>query len=347
MLPQILPAYAELLATLAAQGAEWVQIDEPILVTELVGRLAEGVPGPPTPRSARDKHAAAGHLLRPAHRQPARSSPSCRCRACILDAINARGEVEALIARLPKDRVVSLGVINGRNIWKTDLNGVLRLARAAAPSELGDRSWIAPSCSLAARAGRSRPRGQARRRGEVRGWPSRCRSSTSCRCWRRALNGGRDNGEGRAGRQPGRCRSRRTSPRTQQPRGQGSAAQQARRWRWATASSPMRCARPSRRRTLKLPAYPTTTIGSVPADRARSVTRAASSRRGKLDAAGYKKAMQARDRRGRCASRRARARRAGARRSRAQRHGRVFRRAARWLRLQPASAGCSPMARAA
>jgi methionine synthase II (cobalamin-independent) len=35
LLPRLLPVYAQLLATLAAQGVEWVQIDEPLLVTEL------------------------------------------------------------------------------------------------------------------------------------------------------------------------------------------------------------------------------------------------------------------------------------------------------------------------
>lgn len=64
-----------------------------------------------------------------------------------LDAVNARYEVDALVLQSPANRVVSLGVINGCNIWKTDLNGTLDWLERTART-LGERLWIAPSCSL-------------------------------------------------------------------------------------------------------------------------------------------------------------------------------------------------------
>jgi len=142
LLDRILPVYAELLDTLAAQGVEWVQIDEPILVTELdadwkhafntayhqlkackvklllatyFGQLAENL------------HLAANLPVAGLH----------------IDAINGREDVQPLLNLLPSHKVLSLGVINGRNIWKTDLNAVLDWIEPIA-ERLGERLWIAP-----------------------------------------------------------------------------------------------------------------------------------------------------------------------------------------------------------
>lgn len=64
-----------------------------------------------------------------------------------IDTIAEKTNTTAIIAQLPQHWVISLGVINGRNVWKTDLVSVyqkiLPLYR-----QLGDRLWIAPSCSL-------------------------------------------------------------------------------------------------------------------------------------------------------------------------------------------------------
>ncbi len=146
LLPRLLPVYAELLATLAEQGVEWVQIDEPILVTELSAEWQQAyVIAYEALANSKVKLLLAtyfGQLL---------DNLSLACKLPVqglhLDAINARAEVDAVIAQLPQDRVLSLGVINGRNIWKTDLNGVLDWLEPVA-KQLGDRLWIAPSCSL-------------------------------------------------------------------------------------------------------------------------------------------------------------------------------------------------------
>src|SRR5690606_39290169 len=64
-----------------------------------------------------------------------------------LDAVNAADEVPHVLAHLGDDQVLSLGVVNGRNIWKTDLNRLLDWLEPLA-AQLGDRLWVAPSCSL-------------------------------------------------------------------------------------------------------------------------------------------------------------------------------------------------------
>ena len=56
-------------------------------------------------------------------------------------------EVPSLLDLLPSNKVLSLGIINGRNIWKTDLNAALDWLQPL-HERLGERLWIAPSCSL-------------------------------------------------------------------------------------------------------------------------------------------------------------------------------------------------------
>ena len=146
LLPRLLPAYAELLATLAAQGVEWVQIDEPVLVTDL---------GAAWQQALRTAYAAlAGSrvkLMLATYFGPLLENLPLACELPVkglhLDTINARDEVDKLIADMPADRVLSLGVIDGRNIWKADLAALLDWLEPIA-SRLGHRLWIAPSCSL-------------------------------------------------------------------------------------------------------------------------------------------------------------------------------------------------------
>jgi 5-methyltetrahydropteroyltriglutamate--homocysteine methyltransferase len=146
LLQPLIAAYGELLDALAAQGVEWVQIDEPILVTDLEPEWQQAF-----------KHAYQALntgkiklLLATYFGQLQDNLPliaSLPVQGVHLDAINARNEIDPLIGQLPNDRVISLGVINGRNIWKTDLNATLEWLFPV-HQRLGDRLWLAPSCSL-------------------------------------------------------------------------------------------------------------------------------------------------------------------------------------------------------
>lgn len=145
LLPKLIPVYDELLNRLAEAGAQWVQIDEPCLVTTLDSDWR--------------------HAFQEAYHQLNRSKPKLML-ACYfsdlgdnldvlrdlpvdgvhLDLIHAAHEVNRLIDWCD-NKVLSLGVIDGRNIWKTDLNAVLDRLEPIA-ERLGDRLWLAPSCSL-------------------------------------------------------------------------------------------------------------------------------------------------------------------------------------------------------
>jgi 5-methyltetrahydropteroyltriglutamate--homocysteine methyltransferase len=146
LLPRLLAAYRELLAALAQAGAEWVQIDEPVLVTDLDAAWQDAF------RLAYDSLNTGGvKLLLATYFGPLlenlQLAVSLPVQGIHLDAINARDEVDALIRNCPADRVISLGVVNGRNVWKTDLEATLDWLETVAKT-LGERLWIAPSCSL-------------------------------------------------------------------------------------------------------------------------------------------------------------------------------------------------------
>ena len=146
LLDQLLTTYQALLATFADQGIEWVQIDEPILVTELDKHWKNALR-----KSYELLQESPVKLLLATYFGELKENLSLVSQLPVdgvhLDAINARHEVEPLIDSLPNHSLVSLGVINGRNIWKTDLSATLDWLEPIA-AKLTKRLWIAPSCSL-------------------------------------------------------------------------------------------------------------------------------------------------------------------------------------------------------
>ncbi|PRC93233.1 5-methyltetrahydropteroyltriglutamate--homocysteine S-methyltransferase [Solimicrobium silvestre] len=146
LLPRLLPAYITLLNQLAEQGCEWVQIDEPILVTELDASWQQAF------IAAYDAlQAGSAKLLLATYFGQLKDNLPLLCKLPVqgihIDAINGQDEIGQLIQQLPADTVLSLGVINGRNIWKTDLHATLEWLEPV-HRLLQTRLWIAPSCSL-------------------------------------------------------------------------------------------------------------------------------------------------------------------------------------------------------
>ena len=146
LLEQLLPVYSELLRVFAGEGIEWVQIDEPALVTDLDGDWQHAVNvAYHTLKSAPVK------LLLATYFGELADNLKLTCELPVagihIDAISAPDEVNKIVDWLPGHKVLSLGVISGRNIWKTDLGATLDRLEPVA-EKLGDRLWLAPSCSL-------------------------------------------------------------------------------------------------------------------------------------------------------------------------------------------------------
>ncbi|MEL6710924.1 MAG: 5-methyltetrahydropteroyltriglutamate--homocysteine S-methyltransferase [Pseudomonadota bacterium] len=146
LLDKLLPIYSELLEKLASAGAEWVQIDEPALVTELDADWQHAFnTAYHHLKSSRIK------ILLATYFGTLQDNLQLTCNLPVaglhVDAVRGRDEVSQIVACLPTHKVLSVGAIDGRNIWKTDLNATLDWLEPIA-NKLGEHLWIAPSCSL-------------------------------------------------------------------------------------------------------------------------------------------------------------------------------------------------------
>ena len=287
LLEQLLPVYAELLEALAQQGVEWVQIDEPILVTDLSETQQAALEySYATLRNSEVK------LLLTSYFGQLQDNLPLVARLPVagvhLDCINARNEVAELIERLPSDRVISLGVINGRNIWKSDLTALLDWLEPLA-AQLGDRLWLAPSCSLLHVPVDLNSEDQLD--ADVRSWLAfAVQKLDELRVLGRALRSGRDSVTGELAENRQALESRRTSLRVHNPAVRDAVA--ALTPALGERRSPYAARAAVQAARLQLPAYPTTTIGSFPQTaEIRQARRQFKS--GELSAADYRKAMEA------------------------------------------------------
>lgn len=146
LLERLLPVYGEILQRLKTLGVDWVQIDEPILGLDL-------------PQAWKAGFERAYNLLQ---REPGRKliatyfaglednlalAAGLPVDGLHVDLVRAPEQFPVVLDWLPAYKVLSLGVVDGRNVWRTDLDkalGVLQQAQA----RLGERLWVGSSCSL-------------------------------------------------------------------------------------------------------------------------------------------------------------------------------------------------------
>lgn len=287
LLPQLLQVYTELLETLAAQGVEWVQVDEPVLVTELTAEWQHAFNlAYHQLKSCRVKLLVATYFGQLADNQYL--AANLPVAGLHVDAVNARQEVVSLIGLLPAHKVLSVGVINGRNIWKTDLNATLDWLAPVA-ERLGDRLWLAPSCSLL-----HVPvdlDSEQSLDGEIRSWLAFAKQKLEeLRILAIALNQGREAVKQALADNQAAVAARRQSQRVHNPA--VKAALQKLTPQLGQRQKPYGQRAAKQAALLELPRFPTTTIGSFPQTagirQARSQFKA-----GTLDQASYQAAMKA------------------------------------------------------
>lgn len=142
LLEKLLPVYEQILDALVAKGATWIQIDEPALALDLPQAWLDQF----TPVYAR--------LANKAKILLATYFGSVAEHAALLKSLPVAG-LHIDVVRAPEqlatfadyDKVLSVGIIDGRNIWRANLNKELDLLEPL-KQVFGDRLWIAPSCSL-------------------------------------------------------------------------------------------------------------------------------------------------------------------------------------------------------
>ncbi|MGJ8632565.1 MAG: 5-methyltetrahydropteroyltriglutamate--homocysteine S-methyltransferase [Luteolibacter sp.] len=149
LLENLLPVYEEILSKLAGQGAEWIQIDEPVFSLDLNDsqRLAFS-----ESYTRLKKAAGSAKLIVASYFEGLRDNLplflSLPVDALHQDAVRGAGEIEQLIKDFPKDKILSLGIVDARNIWKNDFEKSLEVLNSALDALGPERLWIAPSCSL-------------------------------------------------------------------------------------------------------------------------------------------------------------------------------------------------------
>jgi 5-methyltetrahydropteroyltriglutamate--homocysteine methyltransferase len=146
LLDRLLPVYEQLLSRLADAGIEWLQVDEPILVTDLDQAWRHALR-----TSYYRLQSQPLKLLLTTYFGALRENLQLACELPVaglhIDATRAKEEVGQIIDWLPAHKILSLGVIDGRNIWKSDLNAILDWLEPI-HNRLSERLWLASSCSL-------------------------------------------------------------------------------------------------------------------------------------------------------------------------------------------------------
>ncbi len=149
LLSALIPIYAEVLQRLTQAGADWVQIDEPCLALDLTEfergelRRAYGALTHAAPRlriMLTSYFGTFGDNLSTAVNLPVEGLH--------LDLARAPQDLEAVLAAARESLVLSLGVIDGRNVWRADLEALLDRLEPVVAARGGDRVILAPSCSL-------------------------------------------------------------------------------------------------------------------------------------------------------------------------------------------------------
>ena len=145
-LDQLVALYGEVLAKLKAQGVEWVQLDEPLLVQEIPAEWAQAVQKAYTALKGKGPRILLATYFG-AVQQPAKWVAELPVDGVHLDLVFGKGQDADYLNAWPQDKVLSLGVIDGRNIWRKDTQAAAAdLSRAF--NTLGNRLWVAGSSSL-------------------------------------------------------------------------------------------------------------------------------------------------------------------------------------------------------
>jgi len=284
LLDRLLPAYVTLLTRLKAHGVDWVQLDEPILGLDL----------PPAWRNAFEtaywQLAQSGaQIMLATYFSPLEENLGLACRLPVaglhVDGVRAAGELTSVCDWLAVPKVLSVGIVDGRNIWRTDLDAALAVLSPLL-ARRGGALWLAPSCSLL-----HVPfslAGEDKLDPELRSWMAFATEKLDeLAALKSALEGGAPallNTSRHA--IAGRAASSRVHNAQVAASVQGLAANADQRGTGFKSRQAVQRAR------FQLPAFPTTTIGSFPQTPAIRAARAAY-KQGKLSAAVYEEAMRA------------------------------------------------------
>ncbi|KAF7717381.1 Methionine synthase [Penicillium ucsense] len=272
-LNDLLPLYVELLSKLKAAGAEDVQIDEPVLVFDLASKSkaafkpayeALGSLGDKAPRLTLATYF--GDIV---HNIDVLSSLQ-NLHAIHVDLVRNPEQLEAVAGALGPKQTLSAGVVDGRNIWKTNFKNAIEKVEAAIQKLGKDRVVVATSSSLLHVP--HTLESEKKLDPEVRDWFSfAVEKLTEVAVIAKAVTEGPSSVSAELEANAKSMHSRATSARTNDPKvkaRQGAVTEEMH-----NRKSPFATRIAEQTKFIKLPLFPTTTIGSFPQTQNIRVTR--------------------------------------------------------------------------
>jgi len=266
LIDKLLPIYGEILGKLADAGAKYVQLDEPFLALDINEKtkalykpvyeaLAAAAKGAKLIvatyfESLRDNEDLALNL--PVH-------------ALHLDLVRGADQLDTVLPKVPSPLTLSLGVVEGRNIWKNDYEKSLAKIRQAVDALGRDRVWIAPSSSLLhVPFDLDNETNEQSLPAEVKNWLAFAKQKLAEVKDLATLADGEPDAETakRFEANKAAAESRRTSPLIHRPEVKARTA--AITDDDAKRTSPFAARKAAQQVKFNLPAFPTTTIGSFP-----------------------------------------------------------------------------------
>ena len=290
LVDRLVPAYAELVTTLRDAGATAFQLDEPLLVTDVPEAAMAAYP---LVYAALRDAAGDAEVTLATYFGPLGDNTAVATALPVdvlhVDLVRGAGQLDAVLDSRPEELALSLGVVDGRNLWRTDLGPRIAQVQEVVDAIGSDRVQIAPSCSLLHLPVDLSQ--EAELDPELRSWLAFATERLDeVRIVHKVV-------EGRADRVAAELDESRTAAasRSRSPRVHRSAVTErvsAITPDMATRRSPYPERRAAQADALGLPPLPTTTIGSFPqTNEIRDLRRRY--RRGEIDAAAYEAGLRA------------------------------------------------------
>lgn len=260
-LPALLAVYEQILGRLADAGADWVQVDEPCLVLDLDDKAHAAY------RTAYDQLSQIADVqimlatYFGALADNLKLAVNLPVAGLHVDLVRAPEQLADVLAALPPDKTLSVGVVDGRNVWRTDLDAALTIVQQAVNVVGADRVQIAPGCSLM-----FSPHDldlETELDAELKSWLAFARQKLDeLVLLRRAVNEGVDAVNDAFAISRAAIASRRQSPRTHNPQVRERQSKVDEAMLRRQSDYPARKAKQAD--AIPLPPLPTTTIGSFP-----------------------------------------------------------------------------------
>ena len=149
LLENLLPVYKQILKELSDAGADWIQIDEPFLSLDLTERAKEAYQKVYTELA--NEFPKLKFIITTYFNELKDNTElaiSLPVAALHIDLVRGEQQLDSILEKFPAGKILSLGVVDGRNIWKNNFEKSLSLIKKAQEKLGKERVWVATSCSL-------------------------------------------------------------------------------------------------------------------------------------------------------------------------------------------------------